>query len=235
VRNKDHNLLPTRLQKLSTDFLKLVVVSLLLAALLMAMQLAPMEQSMGQVQRILYIHVSVAWLGLLGFATMGGCAICYLFQRNLAWDQWSQAANEVGWLCSSLTLLTGSFWAHAAWGTWWTWDPRLTTSFVLWTLYSGCLIVRGSLQESHQSARITSSLAILGLLDLPLVIMATRWFRGIHPVSPEMEPMMLFTLLLNLVGFTLFFTLLFMRRRNQLGTECLLQELEQKTLVNGSV
>ena len=235
MRNKDHNLLPTRLQKLSTDFLKLVVVSLLLAALLMAMQLAPMEQSMGQVQRILYIHVSVAWLGLLGFATMGGCAICYLFQRNLAWDQCSQAANEVGWLCSSLTLLTGSFWAHAAWGTWWTWDPRLTTSFVLWTLYSGCLIVRGSLQESHQSARITSSLAILGLLDLPLVIMATRWFRGIHPVSPEMEPMMLFTLLLNLVGFTLFFTLLFMRRRNQLGTECLLQELELKTLVNGSV
>jgi heme exporter protein C len=235
VRNKDHNLLPTRLQKMSTDFLKLVVVSLLLAALLMAMQLAPMEQSMGQVQRILYIHVSVAWLGLLGFATMGGCAICYLFQRNLAWDHWSQAANEVGWLCSSLTLLTGSFWAHAAWGTWWTWDPRLTTSFVLWTLYSGCLIVRGSLHESHQSARITSSLAILGLLDLPLVIMATRWFRGIHPVSPEMEPMMLFTLLLNLLGFTLFFTLLFMRRRNQLGTECLLQELELKTLVNGSV
>lgn len=226
-----HPILPARFLISPTCFLKLGMAGLLPAALLMAMQLAPMEQSMGQVQRILYIHVSVAWLGLLGFATMGVCAMGYLYRHNLAWDHGSQAANEVGWLCSSLTLLTGSFWAHAAWGTWWTWDPRLTTSFVLWTLYSGCLIVRGSLPESHQTARITSTLAILGLLDLPLVIMATRWFRGIHPVSPEMEPMMRLTLLLNLVGFTLFFGLLFMRRRNQLQTERILQKLEFEALV----
>jgi heme exporter protein C len=211
------------------------VVSLLLAALLMAMRLAPTEQSMGQVQRILYIHVSVAWLGLLGFAVMGICALFYLFHRNLAWDHWSQAANEVGWLCSSLTLLTGSFWAHAAWGTWWTWDPRLTSSLLLWALYTGCLVVRGGIQESHQSARITSGLAILGLFDLPLVIMATRWFRGIHPVSPEMEPMMQITLLLNLFGFTLFFGLLFLRRRSQLQTESLLRKLELGALANGPV
>jgi len=154
----------------------------------------------------------------------------YLFHRNLAWDQWSQAANEVGWLCSSLTLLTGSFWAHAAWGTWWTWDPRLTSSLLLWALYSGCLIVRSSIHESHLRARIASSLAILGLLDLPLVIMATRWFRGMHPVTPEMEPLMLFTLLWNLVGFTLFFSLLLTGRRRQLQAEGLLRELELEAL-----
>lgn len=214
---------------LSTSFLNLVVAGLLLAALLMAMLLAPMEQSMGQVQRILYIHVSVAWVGLLGFAVMGVCAVLYLFHRNLAWDHWARAANEVGWLCSSLTLFTGSIWAHEAWGTWWTWDPRLTTSFVLWALYSSCLSIRGSIQESHQSARITSVLAFLGLIDLPLVIMATRWFRGIHPVSPGMEPVMHITLLLNLICFTLFFGLLFMRRHNQLQSESLLQELELQT------
>ena len=212
-----------------------VVASLLLAALLMAMQLAPTEQSMGQVQRILYIHVSVAWLGLLGFALMGVCALFYLVCRNLAWDHWSRAANEVGWLCSSLTLFTGSIWAHAAWGSWWTWDPRLTTSFALWALYSSCLIIRGSIQEPRQSARITSSLAFLGLIDLPLVIMATRWFRGIHPVSPEMESVMHLTLLLNLVGFTLFFGLLFTRRCSQLRTESLLRELELQAVANRSV
>jgi heme exporter protein C len=206
-----------------------VVAGLMAAALLMAMRVAPMEQSMGQVQRIVYIHVSVAWLGLLGFAVMGVCALLYLYHRNLAWDRWSRAANEVGWLCSSLTLFTGSIWAHAAWGTWWTWDPRLTTSLLLWALYSSCLILRGSIQETHQSARITSSLAFLGLIDLPLVIMATRWFRGIHPTAPAMEPVMHLTLLLNLVGFTLFFGLLFLRRQRQLQTENLLRKLELTT------
>ena len=227
MNNKYFKILPASL-------LTWAAASLLPVALLMAMQLAPTEQSMGHVQRILYIHVSVAWLGLLGFALMGVCALLYLFHHDLAWDHWSQAANEVGWLCSSLTLFTGSIWAHAAWGTWWTWDPRLTTSFVLWALYSSCLIIRGSIQESHQSARITSSLAFLGLLDLPLVIMATRWFRGIHPVSPEMEPVMHITLLLNVVGFTLFFGLLFTRRRNQLRTESLLREFELQSVTNRS-
>jgi heme exporter protein C len=225
MMNNDYRLLSARV-------VTWVSASLLVSALWMAMQLAPTEQTMGQVQRILYIHVSVAWLGLLGFALMGVCGMIYLVRRDLVWDHWSRAANEVGWLCSSLTLFTGSIWAHAAWGTWWTWDPRLTTSFLLWAIYSSCLILRGNIQGPHQIARITSALASLGLIDLPLVIMATRWFRGIHPASPEMEPVMHITLLLNLVGFTLFFGLLFIRRRSQLQTECLLRELEIQTVAN---
>lgn len=219
------------MDKPNTSFLfgsltKAVVSCLLLASLAMAMVLAPTEETMGQVQRVLYIHVAVAWLGLLGFIVMGATGLAYLFTRNLAWDHWSHAANEIGWLCSSLTLLTGSLWAHSAWGTWWTWDPRLTTMFILWALYSGCLVVRGSVREPHHSARIAGTLAILGMLDLPLVIMATRWFRGIHPVSPEMEPGMQITLLLNVIAFTVFFGLLFARRHSQLLTERLLHELE---------
>ncbi len=217
------------------NLVKLVVICLLLASLVAAMSLAPEEETMGQAQRILYVHVSVAWLGLLGFAVMGASSLAYMFRRNLAWDHWSHAANEVGWLCSSLTLLTGSFWAHSAWGTWWSWDPRLTTSFILWAIYSSCFVIRGSVHEPHQCARITSSLAILGLLDLPLVIMATRWFRGIHPVSPEMEPMMLATLVLNIVGFTVFFGVLFARRHSQLLSERLLQELELRVMAKKSV
>jgi len=215
--------------------MKPLVIGLLIASLGMAMFFAPTEESMGQVQRILYIHVAVAWLGLLGFLVMGASGLTYLLSRNLAWDHWSHAANEIGWLCSSLTLLTGSLWAHAAWGTWWTWDPRLTTMFILWALYSGCLVVRGSVREPHHSARIASTLAILGLLDLPLVVMATRWFRGIHPVSPEMEPAMLITLLLNVIAFTLFFGLLFARRHSQLMSEKLLHELEIQSTQNETV
>ncbi len=200
------------------------------AALVMALYFAPTEETMGHVQRILYLHVSVAWIGLLGFAVMGAAAMAYLFRRDLDWDCWSQAANEVGWLCCSLTLLTGSLWAHSAWGTWWTWDPRLTTMFILWALCSCCLVVRGSIEHPHHKARLAGIIAVLGLIDLPLVVMATRWFRGVHPVSPEMEPTMRITLLLNVVAFTIFFTVLFLRRRSQLLSERLLHSLEIQTL-----
>ena len=80
--------------------------------------------------QIVYIHVPVAWLGLLGLLLMAGSGVMYLRTRNRLWDQWSQAAAELGWLCCGLTLATGSLWAHAAWGTWWTWDPRLTSTFI---------------------------------------------------------------------------------------------------------
>ena len=96
---------------------------------------------MGDAQRIIYIHVPVARLSLLGLLLMAGGGGMYLLRRNLAWDQWSQAAPELGWLCCGLTLLTGSLWAHEAWGTWWTWDPRLSSAFILWMIYSAYLIL----------------------------------------------------------------------------------------------
>lgn len=192
---------------------------LLAVALLGAMKWAPTEATMGDAQRILYLHVAVAWLGLVGFLAMAGTGSLYLWRRNLAWDHWSRAAAELGWLCSGLTLATGSLWAHAAWDVWWSWDPRLTSSFVLWVLYGGILLARGNLADAHRRARIGAVLAIVGALDIPLVIMATRWFRGIHPVAPEMEPGMRLVLMLSVAGFTLFFAVLLVRRRLQLEME----------------
>jgi len=152
----------------------------------------------------------------------------YLVRRDLAWDQWAQSAAEVGWLCCSLTLLTGSLWAHNAWGTWWTWDPRLTTAFILWALYSGYLIVRASLEDPHRRARLGAVLAIIGILDVPAVVLATRWLRGMHPATPGMEPSMYVVLLISLVGFSAFFALLLVQRRRQLRLEGLLASLEQR-------
>ena len=198
------------------------------AAILAIFCFAPTEETMGHAQRIVYVHVSVAWLSLVGFAVMAGTGVAYLLGRNLSWDQWSQAAAELGWLASGLTLLTGSLWARAAWNTWWTWDPRLTAAFVLWAIYSGYLIVRASLEDPHRRARIGAVLAILGLLDVPLVVMATRLFRGVHPVAPQMEPSMRLTLLLSVASFTLLFAVLLARRRAQLHLESLLGTLEQR-------
>ncbi len=204
----------------------LFVTSLLAGAVYMACVLAPTEATMGHAQRIVYLHVPVAWLGLLGFLVMAGCGVLYLLRRDLFWDHWFQAAGEVGWLCTSLTLVTGSLWAHEAWGTWWEWDPRLTAAFIMWCILCGLLMVRGGLEDPHRRARVGAVLAVLGALDVPLVIMATRWFRGLHPVAPKMDPMMRVALLTCVIAFTLFFAWLAHHRRRQITLEELAIRLE---------
>ncbi|NIO42666.1 MAG: hypothetical protein GTO41_22480 [Burkholderiales bacterium] len=195
------------------------LVGVLLLIGIIAVCLAPAEQTMGAAQRVMYVHIAVAWLGLAGFVVVAGCGMGYLRQRNLWWDQWSHAACEVGWVCSTLTLVTGSLWARAAWGTWWTWDPRLTTSFILWAFYGGNLILRSCLNDAHRRARLGAVMAIIGVADVPLVVMATRWFRGVHPVSPAMEPSMRYTLVAFVAGLTAMMVLLVIRRQTQLQLE----------------
>jgi heme exporter protein C len=205
-----------------------LAVSLVPIAIVAIFLVAPTEQTMGEAQRILYVHVAVAWLGLTGFIVMAAAGAMYLLRRDLAWDHWAKAAAELGWLCCTLTLITGSLWAHAAWNTWWTWDPRLTAAFVLWAMYCGCLLVRGSLDDPHRSARLGGVLAIVGLFDVPPVVMATRWFRGQHPVSPEMEPAMRAALLISIVAFTAFFAVLLVLRQSQLRMENIVNDLQPR-------
>lgn len=200
---------------------------LMTAAIVAIFLLAPAEQSMGAVQRILYVHVSVAWLALIGLVATSATGCVYLLRRDLIWDQWSQAAAELGWLCGTLTLVTGSLWASEAWNTWWTWDPRLTTAFVLWLIYCGYLLVRGNVEDPHARARVSAVVAIVGLLDVPLVVMATRWFRGIHPVAPEMDPMMRGVLFISAFSFASFFGLLLVVRRKQIHQESVIAAMEQ--------
>lgn len=193
-----------------------VVACLVVVSMWMIFFVAPTEATMGDVQRIVYLHVSVAWCGLAGCLAMGCCGAVYLVRRRLEWDFWSQAAGEVGWLCATLTLITGSAWAHEAWGTWWTWEPRLTSSLVLWIIYAGIFLVRSSIEDPHRRARISGVLAVVGMSDVPLVLMATRWFRGVHPVTPEMDPRMRLVLLTSVICFTALFAYLAALRRRQL-------------------
>lgn len=203
-----------------------VTLAVLLVTAIGAVAWAPREETMGDAQRVLYIHVSVAWLSLAAFLVMAITGAAYLWRRNLDWDHYSRAAGEVGWLCCSLTLITGSLWAHAAWGTWWTWDPRLLTSFILWVLYSAYLLIRENIPDPHARARLAAVIAILGVLDVPLVVMATRWFRGMHPVTPSMEPIMRVVLLITVLGFTVLTSTLFVYRRLQIRLDYEITELE---------
>lgn len=205
-----------------------LVLALLLAAIIAACVVAPTELSMGHSQRIVYVHVSLAWIALAGFPYMALAGFLYLRTRRLAWDDWARAAGEMSWLCCSLTLITGSIWARAAWGSWWTWDPRLTTAFVLWVLYSGHAIVGRALEDVHQRARIGAVLAIIGALEVPLVLLATRLFRGMHPKSPEAEPIMVLALAVSATGFAAFLIYLMVSRRDQFAAHRRLDRIEDQ-------
>ena len=200
---------------LVTLCVSLASVVLMVIANLAATRWVATDAIMGDSQRIVYVHVSVAWLSLVAYVLMAGSGLQYLRSRELRWDHWSHAASEVGWLSSSLTLLTGSLWAHEAWGTWWTWDPRLTTAFLLWLMYSAGLVLRTSVTDAHRRAQVVAILSILGLVDIPFVTMSTRWFRGIHPVSTQMEPDIRAVLDLPIVGYSSFLGMfLFVRERH---------------------
>jgi heme exporter protein C len=199
---------------------------MLLTSAILIFFVAPTEATMGDVQRILYLHVSVAWCGLAGCLSMAFFGAMYLIRRRPKRDFWSQASGEVGWLCTTLTLVTGSAWAHEAWGTWWTWEPRLTSSLLLWMLYGGIFLVRSSIEDVNRRARTSAVLALMAVADVPLIFMATRWFRGVHPATPELDSTMRLVLLISVVSFSAFFACLVLLRRRQLELADRVADLE---------
>ncbi len=214
----------TVVTRASLNSAAVVTLACLSVSFVLIFYVAPTESTMGDVQRILYLHVPIAWCGLVCCIAMAFCGAAYLRSRKLEWDHWSKAVAELGWISTTLTLLTGSAWAHEAWGVWWTWDPRLTTSLVLWLIYAGVLLTRGAIDDPLQRARICAVLAIVGMGDVPLVIMATRWFRGVHPIAPEMDPQMRWVLLACVTIYTALFVHLTFQRKRQLA---ICEQLEQ--------
>jgi len=179
------------------------------------------------VQKVFYFHVSTAWIGMLSFLVAAVAGGIYLSTADHRWDIVALAAVEIGMVFSLIAIISGSIWARPIWNTWWTWDPRLTATAVLWAVYCAYLLLRSGLEDPHRRARAGAVLAMIGLVDLPMVAMATRWFRGIHPPSPQMEPAMRLALLLSVAAFTGLFGLLVACRRRQLQLQEMLLRLEQ--------
>ena len=142
---------------------------------------APEEQVMGLAQKIFYIHLPLAWWGLISFVIACACGILYLTKRDLKYDMYGAAAVEIGMLCCTLTLITGSIWGRHSWGVWWTWDPRLTTALILWFIYAGCMALRSMPMPESRRAALCSVVSIAGFIDVPLVFLSARLWRSIHP------------------------------------------------------
>jgi heme exporter protein C len=146
-----------------------------------ALYIAPEEATMHEIQRIFYFHVP-AWVATFtAFTIVFVSNIAYLTTRGQRWDSLGVSAAEVGVACCSIGLITGPLWAKPVWGIWWTWDARLTTTFVMWLMYICYLMLRGLLEDPRHRATLSAVFGIFAFLDVPLVYMSNRLWRTQHP------------------------------------------------------
>lgn len=205
------------------------VVAFLIFAQWWGLVKAPPDRMMGDVYRILFIHVPSAWMALLFFFLSFIGSIGYLVRKSWAWDRFAACTAEIGVVSTAIALALGSIWGKPTWGIWWTWDPRLTTTALLLILYAGYLIVRQLLEDPVKRAKIAASIGCLIFLNVPIVYMSVRWWRSLHQVqsSPStMAPEMVVALRLN--AFALLFLCVFFLviRMKQKKREMALEEKE---------
>jgi heme exporter protein C len=204
-----------------------------------ALWITPREAVQGNVFRLIYIHVPTAWLAYVAFAVVLVGSIGYLVTGKIRWDRMAAASAEIGVLFTALTILLGSLWAKPVWGTWWTWDPRLTTTAILLLVYVGYLAVRRLPDNPVKRARWAAVVGIVGFVDVPIVHLSVDWWRGQHQPParllgiPDVEPLMGAALVVSLVAFTILYLYLMALRlrvgrlEDRVVAEALAPALEQ--------
>ena len=172
----------------------------------------PTEALQGPAQKIFYIHVPSAWVAFLAFFLVAVSGGVYLWLRDERLDRFAESSAEVGLVFTTAVLLTGPLWGKPVWGTWWTWDARLTLTLFLWFVYLGYLVLRGAVEERGMRARYSAVLGILGALLIPFIHLSVYLFRTLHPrpivlttEGPALPGEMLLTLMMSLLSFSLLY------------------------------
>jgi len=161
--------------------LAFVAMLMVIASAYASFYIAPEERTMGIIQRIFYFHVASAWAGFTAFFICFIGNLLYVWKRQQKYDWLGVSGAEVGLAFTTVVLITGPIWAHPVWGIWWTWDARLTSTFVLWLLYVSYLLLRTLVEEPDRRALLSSLFGIFAFVDVPLVFGAIRWWRTQHP------------------------------------------------------
>jgi heme exporter protein C len=184
----------------------------LLVVYLLAHRFTPVEARQGLAQKIFYVHAPSAWAGLLAFSLVGIAGALYLWLRDPRLDVFAEASAEVGLVFGVIVLTTGPIWGKPVWGTWWTWDARLTLTLILFFLFVGYMALRSALTDPEERARFSAVVGILGLVLVPFVHLSVYFFRTLHPQpmllkpsAPSMPPAMLRTLLVSIGVFTVLY------------------------------
>jgi heme exporter protein C len=179
---------------------------------LLALGYTPVEARQGLAQKIFYLHVPAAWAALLSFSLVGIASALYLWLKDPRLDRFAAASAEVGVVFSGVMLTTGPIWAKPIWGTWWTWDARLTLTLFVFFLFIGYLGLRAAVHDPGERARFSAVVGILGMLLVPFIHLSVYLFRTLHPQpivlkpsAPSLPPEMLTTLLVSTLVFTLLY------------------------------
>ena len=200
------------------NILGMLALLAVLVGFCLAFFYAPQDALQGDVQRIMYIHVPAAWVAFFAFFVVFAASIVYLWKRLPEIDRLAYASAEIGVLFTALTLIDGSIWGKPTWGTWWTWDARLTTTAILFVIYVGYLMLRSFVEEPERRARLAALVGIVGFLDVPIIYMSVLWFRTLHQApsiqrgGASMPDAMLFTLLFNFGAYTLVYLFFLVKR-----------------------
>ena len=193
----------------------------------------PKDVDQGDAVRIMYVHVPTAWVAYLAFIVTALASACWLLSRkhSMGFDRVAGASAEVGVIFMAMTLLSGSLWGRITWGSYWAWDPRLTTTSFLLVTYIGYLAVRGLGGSVEQRARRSAVIALLAVLEIPLVHFSVLMWRSLHQKASvlsgdgdiKMDGSMLTTLLVGVIGFTMTFAWLVMHRQRVLAMQDAMQ------------
>jgi len=195
-----------------------------IAAQVTGFLISPPDRAMGNLQKIMYVHVPSAWVAMLGFFIVFVASLLYLWRRDLKHDRLAAATAEVSVLFTGLTLALGSIWGRPTWGIWWTWDPRLTSTAIMLLIYVGYLALRSFTEEEERRARWSATVGILGFLNVPIVYFSVKWWRTLHQVQTvdvtgAIGSSYAISLLINSVAFMIVFAWLVGMRTHVAGLE----------------
>jgi len=234
MTQRDRALLFARRGTLVTAVMLVALAGVYVRALLFT----PIERFQGPAQKIFYVHAPAAWSALLAFAVTGVLSILYLWLRDRRLDLAGAASAEVGVAFSVIMLTTGPIWGKPIWGTWWTWDARLTSTLFIFLLFVGYIVLRGALVDPEMRARYSAVIGIMGLVLVPFIHFTVFLFRTLHPDPILMKPDkpslpgdMLLTLLVSFGVFTVLYVG-FLAQRYALG---LLEDLRDEEAAGHAV
>ncbi len=222
---------------LSTKIIAVITALLIFISLYLVFGYAQTESTMFEVQKIFYYHVSAALTVYLAFGINCLFSIKYLIQRKSNDDLLAAAAAEIGLIFCTIVLLSGPIWARYAWNTWWNWEPRLTSTLVLWLMYIGYFILRSAL-EADKRKLYAAVLGVIAFVNVPIVHFATEfWKSESHPergAKFDIADSMLYTFLVVWITCIILFTLLLIVRYRLKKTQARYEIVQQKHLEEAS-
>ena len=220
----------------SIEWLGVVALLAVIGAQLAGVLNSPPDLDMGHLHKIMYVHVPAAWNAFIAFFVVAVASLLYLWKGKERYDLVAASAAEVGTLFTGLTLLLGSIWGRPTWGVWWTWDPRLTSTAVLFLVFVGYLALRSFVEDADRRAQWSAAVGLLGALNVPIVYMSVKWWRTLHQMQSNpstVDPEFVIGLRTNGIAVLLLLIYFIVKRYRAARMERLSEHLAESAALEG--